>query len=119
MSRPHIPSELDRQVRAVAGDRCGYCLSPQYLVMARLQIEHIRPRAHGGTDDESNLWLSCPICNGHKSDKVEAVDPDTGTTVTLFNPRAAEVEGSLSLERGRHPHRRAHSDRAGDRRGPA
>src|SRR5262245_56474204 len=87
MTRPHIPAEIDRQVRGAAGDRCGYCLSPQHLIMARLQIEHIRPRAHGGSDDESNLWLSCPICNGHKSDKIEGVDPHTGTTVPLFNPR--------------------------------
>jgi hypothetical protein len=25
----------------VARDHCGYCLSPQHLVMARLEIEHI------------------------------------------------------------------------------
>jgi hypothetical protein len=62
-------------------------LSPQHLVMARLEIEHILPVGKGGSDDESNLWLACPICNGHKSDKTEAVDPVTGTTVPLFNPR--------------------------------
>src|SRR5262249_56580380 len=87
MTRPHIPAELDRTIRDTARNRCGYCLSPQRLVMARLEIEHIRPRAAGGSDDESNLWLSCPICNGHKSDKTEAVDPETKATVPLFNPR--------------------------------
>jgi hypothetical protein len=56
--------------------------------MARLEIEHIIPLVRGGTDDESNLWLACPICNGHKSDKIEAVDPDTGMPAALFNPRA-------------------------------
>jgi hypothetical protein len=55
--------------------------------MARLEIEHLWPRAKGGTDDESNLWLSCPICNGHKSDKTAAVDPVTGEVRPLFNPR--------------------------------
>jgi len=55
--------------------------------MARLEIEHILPRAHGGSDDEANLWLSCPICNGHKSDKLQAEDPETQTTAPLFNPR--------------------------------
>lgn len=55
--------------------------------MARLEIEHIIPLAKGGTDDESNLWLACPLCNGHKSDTTEAVDPDTHTLVPLFNPR--------------------------------
>lgn len=55
--------------------------------MARLEVEHIVPLARGGTDDEENLWLACPICNGHKSDKTEAADPVTGATVLLFNPR--------------------------------
>jgi 5-methylcytosine-specific restriction endonuclease McrA len=48
--------------------------------MARLQIEHTVPLAKGGPDDESNLWLACPICNGHKSDKTEGIDPATGQT---------------------------------------
>ncbi len=55
--------------------------------MARLEIEHIVPRAKGGTDDETNLWLACPLCNRAKSDLTEAVDPETGETVPLFNPR--------------------------------
>jgi HNH endonuclease len=55
--------------------------------MARLEIEHILPLARGGTDEEDNLWLACPICNSHKSDKVEALDPQTGETVSIFNPR--------------------------------
>jgi len=87
MARRAIPIETDRRVRAEARNRCGYCLSPQHLVMARLEIEHILPLAKGGSDDETNLWLACPICNGHKSDKIEAVDPLTDVTVALFNPR--------------------------------
>ncbi len=55
--------------------------------MARLEIEHIIPIARGGSDDESNLWLACPFCNRHKANKVEAVDPETGSAVRLFNPR--------------------------------
>lgn len=85
--RRAIPANVDRRVRAAANNRCGYCLSPQHLVMARLEIEHIIPLAKGGTDEESNLWLACPICNSHKSDKLTAPDPQTTTTVPLFNPR--------------------------------
>lgn len=85
--RRAIPLEVERRIREAAGNRCGYCLSPQRLVMARLEIEHIIPLARGGSDEESNLWLACPICNGHKSDKVEAADPVTGQVVLLFNPR--------------------------------
>jgi hypothetical protein len=87
MRRDHIPVEVALRVRAAAKDRCGYCLSPQHLVMARLEIEHIVPRAKGGTDLESNLWLSCPLCNGHKADRVATCDPITGEEVSFFNPR--------------------------------
>jgi len=55
--------------------------------MARLEIEHLMPRAKGGSDLEFNLWLSCPICNRFKSDLISAVDPETGAVVPLFNPR--------------------------------
>jgi hypothetical protein len=52
-----------------------------------LEIDHLVPEAHGGTSHERNLWLACPLCNGHKADPVDAVDPHTGTVVRLFNPR--------------------------------
>jgi 5-methylcytosine-specific restriction endonuclease McrA len=78
MRRRPIPAEVERRVRAAAQNRCGYCLGPQHLVLARLQIEHIIPIAKGGADNEANLWLACPICNGHKSDKIRAPDPVTG-----------------------------------------
>jgi HNH endonuclease len=87
MVRRAIPADVERRVRDAARQRCGYCLSPQHLVMARLEIEHIIPLAKGGTDDESNLWLACPICNGHKSEKTAAIDRETGAVVPLFNPR--------------------------------
>lgn len=87
MARHTIPADVDRRVRELARNRCGYCLSPQNLVMARLEIEHIRPLAAGGSDDDDNLWLACPICNSHKSRKTEATDPLTGAVVALFNPR--------------------------------
>jgi hypothetical protein len=52
-----------------------------------LEIDHLVPEARGGTNAEDNLWLACPICNSHKADRIEAVDPMTGETVPLFNPR--------------------------------
>ncbi|AFY33917.1 HNH endonuclease [Calothrix sp. PCC 7507] len=62
-------------------------MSPQRLVMARLEIEHIIPISKNGSNDESNLWLACPLCNGYKCDKTTGVDAETGETVKLFNPR--------------------------------
>lgn len=87
MARFYIPVEIERRVRKDAQNRCGYCLSPQRLVMARLEIEHIIPIAKGGSNEESNLWLACPICNRYKSDKNTGIDPETGENVKLFNPR--------------------------------
>ena len=88
MTRKSIVAQVVQRVRVAAQHRCGYCLSPQHLVMARLEVEHIRPLAHDGSDDEQNLWLACPICNGHKSDKVDAIDPVSGERTALFNPRS-------------------------------
>ncbi|MGI2903013.1 HNH endonuclease [Tolypothrix sp. VBCCA 56010] len=79
MTRPYISVEIDRRVRTAAQNRCGYCLSPQRLVMARLEIEHIIPISKGGSNDESNLWLACPLCNGYKSDKM------TGLLISFYN----------------------------------
>jgi hypothetical protein len=87
MVRVYIPVELAHRVREAARNRCGYCLSPRHLVLGRLQIEHLLPRSRGGQTDETNLWLSCALCNSHKSDRISAVDPETGETVPLFNPR--------------------------------
>ena len=78
MARPYIPIEVERRVRVTGRNRCGYCLSPQHLVMARLEIEHIIPLAKKGSNNESNLWLACPLCNRYKSDKMTGIDPETG-----------------------------------------
>jgi len=87
MSSPEILTAVHQRVREAAQHRCGYCLSPQQYVMGKLEIEHIVPRARGGSDDESNLWLSCSLCNRYKSSQVTGIDPLDGTRVELFNPR--------------------------------
>jgi hypothetical protein len=50
-------------------------------------MDHVIPRAKGGSDDVSNLALCCYVCNPLKGDKTEAPDPRTGQVVSLFNPR--------------------------------
>jgi hypothetical protein len=90
MTRLYLPEEIDQRVRAAAQNRCGYCRSPQHLVMARLEIEHIIPLAHGGSNDEANLWLACPLCNRYKGDKTSGIDPSTGLETPLFNPRTQQ-----------------------------
>lgn len=51
------------------------------------QVEHVVPLSRGGTDEEINLWLSCPRCNRYKGSQVQAVDPVTGQAQKLFHPR--------------------------------
>jgi hypothetical protein len=87
MVRAAFPDAIAKRVREAAQNRCVYCLSPQHLVMGRLEIEHIFPLGKGGDDGETNLWLACPLCNRHKSDKIDGIDPDTKEKVSLFNPR--------------------------------
>jgi HNH endonuclease len=82
-----IRDDIRQSVRAAAGNRCGYCLSPQSLVLGPLEIEHLVPQAHGGPDDEENLWLACRLCSSFKASQTEALDPVSGTRVSLFNPR--------------------------------
>lgn len=82
-----ITEALRREIRDVAGQRCGYCLSRQDLVLGVLEIEHIVPLTKGGTDEKANLWLSCSLCNRYKATQIAASDPQTDATVPLFNPR--------------------------------
>jgi hypothetical protein len=43
--------------------------------------------ARGGRNEPANRALACAWCNLKKRTAVQAVDPSTGTFVTLFNPR--------------------------------
>ncbi len=83
----YISDELRQRVREAAGNRCGYCLSPQHLVLGTLEIEHIQPRGRGGASEEANLWLACRLCNNFKADQTRAIDPDSGERLPIFNPR--------------------------------
>ena len=75
-------------VRRRAGQRCEYCaLHQDQSPLAALQLEHIRPRKHNGTDDLDNLALACIDCNLHKGTNIAGYDPRTGTLTELFNPR--------------------------------
>lgn len=87
MSPGRVSAAVRVRVRVQAGNRCGYCQSPQQYVLGPLEIDHIIPQARGGTDEEENLWLACRMCNGFKGTQTHAHDPLTGRRVRLFNPR--------------------------------
>jgi hypothetical protein len=87
MPSARITAELRQRVFESARFRCGYCQTSQHIIGPLLEIEHIIPEARGGSSDESNLWVACPHCNSHKSDRIEGIDPMSGTRVRFFNPR--------------------------------
>lgn len=77
-----------QKVRDRAGDRCEYCqLEQKHSPIAALQIDHIVPRKHGGSDDLDNLALACIDCNLAKSTNIAGLDPITGQLTALFHPR--------------------------------
>jgi HNH endonuclease len=95
-----INSEIRDRVRSDANNQCGYCLSQQKYVLGILEIDHIIPKAAGGSDDEKNLWLACRLCNSYKGIQTEAKDPITRLTVKLFNPRFQSWDQHFSWTNG-------------------
>lgn len=87
MTTAKISKRLAELVRQRADHRCEYCQASEWLSGQPCQIDHIQPRAGGGTTTVDNLCLACSACNGFKLDRVAAVDPETNERVGLFNPR--------------------------------
>ena len=76
------------RVRSRANNCCEYChLSQEDSPLATLHIEHIIPKAHGGTEDLDNLALACIDCNLHKGTNLTGVDPQTRKVTRLYHPR--------------------------------
>ena len=83
----YLAKDLRERVAAEAQHRCGYCLTAEKIVGARMEIDHIIPRALGGLTEENNLWLACAPCNEYKGVRTVAFDAQTDELVPLFNPR--------------------------------
>jgi hypothetical protein len=82
-----INDAVRRTVAAAFANCCAYCRSAQEYIPDILEIEHIQPRCHGGTNDKNNLCVACGECNRHKSSRTTAIDPQTRRRVALFHPR--------------------------------
>ena len=82
-----IPAQLRRQVVLRAGDRCEYCGLAQDGQEATFHIDHIVPTAVRGSTTPDNLALACVSCSLRKEARRSGRDPQTGRTVSLFNPR--------------------------------
>ncbi len=83
--RRKISSTVRRQIAELAGHRCSYCRSPEWVGIPMV-MEHVIPLAVGGASDSENLCLACYRCNEFKGVRVDARDPLSGDTVPLFHP---------------------------------
>lgn len=67
MARKPISKRLRYKILFRDGHTCQYC--GKSAPDAELQIDHIIPVAHGGTNDENNLLAACFDCNlGKRTD---------------------------------------------------
>lgn len=52
-----------------------------------MSFDHIKSVSKGGKTNFENLCLACRSCNEFQSDYTQTVDPFTGKSVAIFNPR--------------------------------
>ncbi|WP_024546962.1 HNH endonuclease [Picosynechococcus sp. NKBG15041c] len=87
MGRSPLPEKIQNKVRERAKGLCEYCHGVELWQYVRFTVDHVIPRARGGSDDVENLALACFHCNRKKSSFVTGVDLLSGAEVRLFNPR--------------------------------
>lgn len=87
MTSLKLPQALRELIRARAESRCEYCQTSEWLSGLSCEVDHILPRAKDGPTTPDNLCLACASCNGYKGANAQAVDPESGEQVALFNPR--------------------------------
>lgn len=61
-----LPRWLRFEILKRDGFRCSYC-GATAKAGARLQVDHVKPKAAGGTDDPKNLTTACGDCNAGKA----------------------------------------------------
>lgn len=86
----YISESLRSRIAKSDRNRCCYCLTSEINSGIRMTYDHIYPRSKGGETSFENVCLACQNCNEFKGNIVEAMDPLTGETVSLFNPRQQE-----------------------------
>ncbi len=84
-----MDQRLRELVRERAGRHCEYCRFPQEFSVRPFHCDHVVAQQHGGEFVTENLaWA----CNLHKGPNLTSIDPLTGQTTRLFNPRRDQWE---------------------------
>jgi 5-methylcytosine-specific restriction endonuclease McrA len=68
----HTPTQLMEQHARQRG-KCYYC--KKKVVWGEHHIDHIQPLSRGGSNDISNLVVTCPYCNLSKNDRLPSEWP--------------------------------------------
>jgi hypothetical protein len=83
----YISENLRKQIIDHDKSRCCYCLTSEANSGISMTYDHIKPVSQGGDTTFENLCLACRSCNEYKSNLTESIDPLSGETISLFNPR--------------------------------
>lgn len=70
--RPNKPIPFRMRLWIKQHYRCGICgkqIRQRILFKHEINIDHIRPRSHGGTRDPENLQIVHMACNQEKADQ--------------------------------------------------
>ncbi len=71
-ARPHVPRGVRRQVFERDGRRCSFVSRDgrRCSATAFLELDHVEPRAHGGTHDPENMRVLCRAHNQRSAEQV-------------------------------------------------
>ena len=83
----YISESLKNQIAETDSSRCCYCLTTEANSGIPMTYDHIKPVSKNGETNFENLCLACRTCNEFKGDHTVAIDPLSGETVPMYNPR--------------------------------
>lgn len=90
-------TDLEKQhLLSAAGYQCEYC--KRNLIDVQYEIDHIVPKALGGSDSMGNYAIACPRCNRNKGHRTHFIDHHTHELAKLFHPRRMKWSDHLSVQ---------------------
>ena len=90
-----VPQKLRESVRVLYGLCCGYCGVTETEFGGELEVDHFRPRSHGGQDNPENLVYACSTCNRFKGDYWPV--PEASPDLVLLHPQQDDVSAHVGL----------------------